>query len=335
MRRGFLLVLLLLAVPCLVFGASRDPAPHPARPTPTPPASRGEEWISYDFDNWPWTWYGDGGYMGNMFYPRDPNWYPFQVQKVQFTYGNIDFMSVGTINRVRVFDAGVSPVTEWVDLWGTAGVWQTVTAAALPTVLTGDPFYVAGWNAPAQGEEGPLQGTVDAALWPGPYWPSPNIEPFIWVVGPTTSAAWGGWTASTGNGSYYGTTSVASFRVLVSGETVPVELYELKGETRRGYVVVSWTTASEQNTYGFNVYRSTTESGSYSKVNQDLIPGHGTTQEPHSYVFADYDVQKGQTYYYKIEDVSVDGSSSLHGPVAVPVGDEVTSSWGAIKAVFK
>jgi hypothetical protein len=333
MRRLVLAAVLLALVPCLAFGVSRERAPYPAQPSATPAADRGEEWIVYDINDWPYTWYGSWFYLANMFYPPDPNWYPFQVSKVQFTYGNIDAASVGTINRVRVFDAALNPATEWVNLWGTAGVWQTVTAGSPPTVFTGDPFYVGGWNDSAQGVEGPFQGAVDPGLWPGPYWPAPNIEPMVLIEGPTTSAAMTGWvTASPG---YPTTTSAASFRVLVSGETVPVELYELKGEPRRGYVVVSWSTASESDTYGFNVYRSGAENADYEKVSAELIPGHGTTSEHHSYVFADYAVEKGRTYYYKIEDVGVDGSTTLHGPVAVPVGDDVISSWGVIKAVFK
>jgi hypothetical protein len=332
MRRLLFAFLLIAVVPCVVMAGAREPASGATQPGSPPAAGRGEEWIQYDMDNWPWLW-NDTGYMANMFYPRDPNWYPFQVNKVQFTYGQIDGGSAGVINRVRVFDAALAPIAEWSNIPGTTGIWMTVTAASPPTVYTGDAFYVGGWNFEAT--DGPLQGTVDAGLWPGTYWPAPNIEPFIWLKGPTTSAAWGGWTATTTSGSYYATTSVASFRVLVSGETVPVELYDLKGEPRRGYVVLSWSTASEQDNYGFNVYRSGAENGIYEKVNSALIPGHGTSATTHAYVFADYEVSKGGTYYYKIEDVGVDGSSSLHGPIAVPVGDEVSTSWGVIKATFK
>lgn len=334
MRRLVLAAVLLALVPCLAFGVSRERAPYPAQPSATPPPARGEEWIQYDFDYWPYTWNGFA-YMCNMFFPRDPNWYPFEVNKVQLTFGTIDGMSVGNINRVRVFDAALNPATEWVNIPGTAGVWQTVTAAA-PLVVgnVGDPFYAGGWLA--TGDDSPLQGTVDASLWPGPYWPTGHFEAMMFVDhAGGTSAATSGWYTNTASGAQYPTTSVVSFRALVSGETVPVELYDLKGEACRGYVVLTWTTASEQDTYGFNIYRSTSETGSYTKVNEDIIAGHGTTSEPHSYAFADYDVQTGTTYYYKIEDVDIDGSTTLHGPVSVPTGGEISSSWGVIKAAFK
>jgi hypothetical protein len=111
----------------------------------------------------------------------------------------------------------------------------------------------------------------------------------------------------------------------------------VRGRVRRGPVRPDVTrsgsaTASEQENCGFNVYRSEAENGAYAKPNQELIPGHGTSATSHTYVFADYDVTRGSTYYYKIEEVGVDGSSSLHGPVAVPVGDEISSSRGVIKA---
>jgi hypothetical protein len=334
MRKCVLVAVLLALLPCLALGASRDKAPYPAHPSTTPPADRGEEWIQYDFDNWPYTWNG-AAYMCNMFFPRDPNWYPFDVTKLQFTFGTIDGISVGTINRVRIFDAGVNPVAEWVNLFGTAGVWQTVTAGSPPTVWNvGDPFYAGGWLE--TGDDSPLQGTVDASLWPGPYWPTGHFEAMMFVDHANgTSAATSGWYTNTAAGAQYATTSVVSCRALVSGETVPVELYELKGEPRRGYVVLTWSTASEQDNYGFNVYRSDSEDGAYAKINDELIPGHGTTSSPNSYVFADYEVAKGNTYYYKIEDVGVDGSGTLHGPVAVPTDGDVSSSWGVIKAVFK
>ncbi len=151
-------------------------------------------------------------------------------------------------------------------------------------------------------------------------------------MGPATSAATTGWATSQ---NLYATTSVASFRVEVSGTTVPVELCELQGRVRQGYIVLNWSTASEEDNLGFNVYRSDTADGVYARINDELIPGHGTTLEPQNYVFGDYQIETNHTYYYKIEDVAADGSTLFHGPVAVPTGANFTSSWGEIKAEFK
>ncbi len=324
-------MLALLLLPSLVFGVTqKDREVQYTGESGFPEDTRGDEWIIYDDGDWDYTWSSEGTYMCNLFFPRDISWYPFQVSKVQFLYGKLEgnTTGAGTVSRVRVFDAVPAPVTEWVGLPATVNVWQTLTAAAPPVVLTGDPFYAGGW---LDDMDSPNQGTVDFGLWPGPYWPVGNNSPFIFVGG-QTSAATTGWSTTL---STYPTTSVASFRVLVSGETVPVELYGLEGKVRRGYVALSWRTASEQANYGFNVYRSDVEDGQYTKINDQLILGHGTSAEPHDYAFADYHVERSQTYYYKVEDVATDGASTFHGPLAVPVGNNFASSWGEIKAEFK
>ncbi len=334
-RRGTMLLFLLL-LPMLVGATTREPVPFATHRASPPPALRGQEWIQYDFDNWPYTWTSVGGYMCNMFFPRHPAWYPFNVVQVQYQFGRIDNQNTpgasGIIDRIRVFNDALYPVAEWVNVPGNVAVWQTVSTSPGPMIY-GGPFYVGAWNQSEN--DRPLQGTVDAALWPGTYWPASNIEPFIWITGPSTSGATSGWQASTAPGSNFTTTSVASFRVLVSGETVPVELYSLQGKARPGYVVISWTTASERDNFGFNVYRSESEHGSYVKVNERIIPGHGTTSVSHTYTYADYGVRPQTTYFYKVEDVSTDGSSTFHGPIAVPLGAEFVSSWGSIKAAFK
>jgi len=99
--------------------------------------------------------------------------------------------------------------------------------------------------------------------------------------------------------------------------------------------VISWGTASEEDNLGFNIYRSDSEDGSYARINEVMIAGHGTTLDPQDYIFADYGVETSHTYHYKVEDVAADGSCSFHGPIAVPTGNNFVSSWGEIKAEFK
>ena len=41
-------------------------------------------------------------------------------------------------------------------------------------------------------------------------------------------------------------------------------------------IVVRWSTESEVNTAGFNVYRSDSEDGPWTKINSQLIPAHLT-----------------------------------------------------------
>jgi len=82
-------------------------------------------------------------------------------------------------------------------------------------------------------------------------------------------------------------------------------------------VLVEWTTESEVNTAGFNVYRSESEEGPYIQVNRELIPSSPDPILGGHYVYTDTNVVAGQTYYYKLEDVELDGAATLHGPIEV------------------
>ena len=82
-------------------------------------------------------------------------------------------------------------------------------------------------------------------------------------------------------------------------------------------VVVEWTTESEVDLAGFNLYRSESPDGPYVKVNTALIPGSPDPLLGGKYVYTDTNVVAGYTYYYKLEDVDLDGTTTLHGPIEV------------------
>jgi hypothetical protein len=82
-------------------------------------------------------------------------------------------------------------------------------------------------------------------------------------------------------------------------------------------VVVEWTTASEINTSGFNLYRSERTDGPYVKINAQLIPASTDPLVGGKYRYQDTNVESGRTYYYQLEDVELDGSSARHGPIVV------------------
>lgn len=97
-----------------------------------------------------------------------------------------------------------------------------------------------------------------------------------------------------------------------------VTLADLRAEARSDHVLVTWETVSEANNQGFNLYRSTSPDSAGEKVNAVLIP----SQAPGSaqgavYTWQDTDVTAGATYYYTLEDLDINGASSLHGPVSV------------------
>ena len=82
-------------------------------------------------------------------------------------------------------------------------------------------------------------------------------------------------------------------------------------------VVVEWTTETEVDTAGFNLYRSDSPDGSYIKINHELIPGASDPLLGAKYVYTDTNVVAGRTYYYKLEDVELDGTTTIHGPIEV------------------
>ena len=82
-------------------------------------------------------------------------------------------------------------------------------------------------------------------------------------------------------------------------------------------VFVEWTTESEVNVAGFNLYRGESPDGPYVKVNTALIPGASDPLLGGKYVYTDTNVVAGRTYYYKLEDVELGGTTTVHGPIAV------------------
>lgn len=73
-------------------------------------------------------------------------------------------------------------------------------------------------------------------------------------------------------------------------------------------LTIVWTTESELDIIGFNVYRADSPDGEFTKINNELIP---PAVDPfiggkHSYV--DENVIRGTTYYYQLETVDRNGN---------------------------
>jgi len=81
-------------------------------------------------------------------------------------------------------------------------------------------------------------------------------------------------------------------------------------------IVIKWTTETEINNAGFNLYRSDAENGQYTKINTSLIAAQGPTTQGAHYEFTDTDVQNRNTYYYMLEDIDLSGKSTMHGSVS-------------------
>jgi parallel beta-helix repeat protein len=95
-------------------------------------------------------------------------------------------------------------------------------------------------------------------------------------------------------------------------------LASFNAEAGMGSVTLAWETATETDNAGFNLYRASAEDGPYIKVNSALVAAEGDPVSGASYSFLDKGLESG-TYYYKLEDVDLNGVTTLHGPVSATV----------------
>lgn len=102
-----------------------------------------------------------------------------------------------------------------------------------------------------------------------------------------------------------------------------VKLYEFKATVQLNDILLEWVTVSEYNNLGFNLFRSTERQGAdLVKLNQTLIPSPDPGgMEGHEYSYVDdFNLQPYSVYYYWLQDVDLDGTLTMHGPVFARTG---------------
>ncbi len=90
------------------------------------------------------------------------------------------------------------------------------------------------------------------------------------------------------------------------------------GEATRGADykhTLKWSTASEVNNFGYDVYRSTNKAGPFKRITEQPVPGAGTTDSPSYYQFVDATIDPREIYYYYIESISLDGVREKFTPI--------------------
>jgi hypothetical protein len=110
---------------------------------------------------------------------------------------------------------------------------------------------------------------------------------------------------------------MASIIFMVTSE-IPTSIYlfSFNAIQRINKVALAWATASEIDTAGFKLYRAESESGGYIKINGSLIPAEGSPTQGATYQFVDENVQNRKVYFYKLEDIDLNGKSTRYGPVS-------------------
>lgn len=158
--------------------------------------------------------------------------------------------------------------------------------------------------------------------------PEDGVESDSWRLFPTDG--------TTPN--YYGNADDLANPGYRKGGPLPVTLAGFRPvRTENSEVIIKWRTEAEVNNAGFNILRSETRGGTFSVINvKGIIPGHGTSSEQHLYAYRDTTAKPNVIYYYRIEDVSFDGTRQtlatvrLKGDVS-PAG-KLTTTWSRLKA---
>jgi hypothetical protein len=70
---------------------------------------------------------------------------------------------------------------------------------------------------------------------------------------------------------------------------------------------LKWSTASEVENFGYDVYRSEKEDGPFVRINTKPIAGAGTLDEPSFYEYVDTDIDPTKGYFYYVVRISLKG----------------------------
>ena len=95
-----------------------------------------------------------------------------------------------------------------------------------------------------------------------------------------------------------------------------ITLASFEAEAGNRIVKLTWVTETEIDNAGFNILRAESEDGEYVKINDSLISAEGSPTQGATYQFVDESVKNRATYYYQLEDVDLNGTSTMHGPVS-------------------
>jgi len=78
---------------------------------------------------------------------------------------------------------------------------------------------------------------------------------------------------------------------------------------------IKWSTASEVENFGYDVFRGDKEEGPFQRLNARTIAGAGTVDEPRAYQYVDATIEVGKAYWYYVESISLAGVREKFTPV--------------------
>jgi len=88
--------------------------------------------------------------------------------------------------------------------------------------------------------------------------------------------------------------------------TIPFDLLDFHAFPTQDGVGIQWTTDSESDLFGWNLYSSSRPSRGFGRLNGVLIPAAGSRHDPATYSFVDSSAAGRKVYYY-LEALTIDG----------------------------
>lgn len=99
----------------------------------------------------------------------------------------------------------------------------------------------------------------------------------------------------------------------------PIELSSFSAQIIEAKVKLLWTTESESENLGFNIYRTDDYDGPYHRLNHQLIAGAVNSSKVQQYEFIDNNSSINRIYYYRLSDIDLNGLETMHDPIKVHV----------------
>lgn len=100
---------------------------------------------------------------------------------------------------------------------------------------------------------------------------------------------------------------------------LPVELVSFDASVANNAVVLSWSTASETQNYGWEIERKSVDNKSSDWKTIGFVKGAGNSNSTKHYSYVDNEANKG-TYVYRLKQIDYDGKVSYSSEVQVAVG---------------
>jgi hypothetical protein len=102
---------------------------------------------------------------------------------------------------------------------------------------------------------------------------------------------------------------------------LPVELFAFNAVNRPAGIQLLWSTASEIDNLGFEIWRSVERDSNYLLITDYLsnpeLQGAGNSNMQQNYAFLDRDVESGVPYFYRLVSIDFNHKEEIYGPLQV------------------